>query len=198
MQTRNTGANLAFQLVLLTLMFNEGDHSKAINSLIGPYIVHAERFYMCEPNSSLLPWTLNLRGSHFNPYKPKELQLLTGNVTGVNGTLNDHGWMKIVMDIRANNQWKENAFVFNFQKSACRAAREHSPNFWKHILKGEDRGPCILPPGVYEAHNTPVDWSFPKFPSMPYGYWRFRLKFGKAQDLYGCWVIDAKTIPKTK
>ncbi|XP_052122250.1 uncharacterized protein LOC127749169 [Frankliniella occidentalis] len=198
MKNRNAGSSLAFQLVLLALVCQEGNPGKVIHSVIGPYIAYSERFYMCEPNSSLLPWTLNLRGSHFNPYKPKKLQLLTGNVTGVNVLLDKHGWTKIILDIRSNNQWKENAFVFNFnKKGACQVCKEQGPNFYKQIFKGEDKGACIIQPGVYEANNTPVDWINPKVPLMPYGSYRFRLTFGNAENLYACWVIHAKTIPKT-
>ncbi|XP_026283710.1 uncharacterized protein LOC113210098 isoform X1 [Frankliniella occidentalis] len=197
MKTRNTGSILLFQLVLLTLLlFQEGNPRKIINSVIGPYIAYGERFYMCEPNNRLLPCRWNIRASHFNPYKPKELQRLTGNVTST-VTVNDDCWAKVVVDVRSNNQWKENAFVFNFNDGACRVLKENIPAFYKQVLKGKDEGGCTIPPGVYEVNNTPVDWSFPKVPLLPYGSWRFRLTFGKAENLYACFVINAKNVPKT-
>ncbi|XP_026287640.2 uncharacterized protein LOC113212972 [Frankliniella occidentalis] len=198
MKTRNTGSSLASQLALLCLVFQEGSHRKVINSLIGPYIAYGERFYMCEPNGSLLPWTWYLRGSHFNPYKPKVLQLMTGNVTGV-VPFDDRGWTKIVVDLRSNNQWKENAFVFNFNKRGpCSVCKEHVPSAFKQfLLKGEDEGACPRPPGVYEVNDTAVGWTFPSVPIIPYGTYRFRVTFGIAENLHGCWVADAKTVPKT-
>ncbi|XP_026283711.1 uncharacterized protein LOC113210098 isoform X3 [Frankliniella occidentalis] len=140
MKTRNTGSILLFQLVLLTLLlFQEGNPRKIINSVIGPYIAYGERFYMCEPNNRLLPCRWNIRASHFNPYKPKELQRLTGNVTST-VTVNDDCWAKVVVDVRSNNQWKENAFVFNFNDGACRVLKENIPAFYKQVLKGKDEG----------------------------------------------------------
>ncbi|XP_026287511.1 uncharacterized protein LOC113212877 isoform X2 [Frankliniella occidentalis] len=140
MQTRNTGSTLLFQLVLLTLLlFQEGNPSKVLNSFMGPYIGYGEHFYMCEPNNRLLPCRWNIRATHFNPYKPKELQRLTGNVTA-GEALSDDLWAKVVVDLRSNNQWKENAFVFTFKNSACRAARENIPGFYKQVLKGKDEG----------------------------------------------------------
>ncbi|XP_052128947.1 uncharacterized protein LOC127750689 [Frankliniella occidentalis] len=197
MHTGSTASNQLLQLVLLTLIFWEGIFSKGFNSLIGPYIAYGERFYNCQPNNRPLPWIWNLRATHFNPYKPKELQRVTGNVKGANGTIDDHCWSKVIVDIRSNNQWKENAFVLSFKNNACRYAREYTPGVYKQILKGEDEGACIRPPGVYEVNNTPVDWSFPTVPLIPYGYYRFRVMFGKAENLYGCWVADAKAVPRT-
>ncbi|XP_052131207.1 uncharacterized protein LOC113209239 isoform X2 [Frankliniella occidentalis] len=164
----------------------------------GPYVTYGERFYTCEPDNRLLPWTLRLRGSHFNPQKPKEAQLITGNVTAVNETFDDSCWIKVILDLRSNNQWKENNFVFSFRRNACHALRSNIPKFYEHIFKkrADDKGACILKPGVYAVNNTPIDWSFPNVPIFPYGQYRFRMTFGRGEDLFACWVAETKCLPK--
>ncbi|XP_026287608.1 uncharacterized protein LOC113212944 [Frankliniella occidentalis] len=180
---------------LLALMCQEGIHGKGINSLMGPYVAYGERFYMCEANNTPLPWRWNLRASHFNPHKPKELQRLTGNLTG-STSLDDSCWAKVIMDTRSNNQWKENAFMANFKNNACQTLKENIPGFYEKIFKTQMKGACILKPGVYEVNNTSVDWTFPKFAIMPYGHYRFRATVGKAESQYLCIVVECKLIPK--
>ncbi|XP_052125623.1 uncharacterized protein LOC127749837 [Frankliniella occidentalis] len=187
--------SMSFLLVPLALMFQEGIHGKAINSLMGPYIVYVERLYMCEPN---LPSPWYVRASHFNPHKPKDLQLLTGNAT-FSSTYDDSTWVKVIIDVRSNNQWKENAFVFNFKKNGCRAFRDNIPQIYKDVFKqGEVKGPnCTLKAGVIKFNNTPANWTFPNFPIMPYGHYRYRVRFGQLEKLYACWAVDGWIIPKS-
>ncbi|XP_052127049.1 uncharacterized protein LOC113210445 [Frankliniella occidentalis] len=181
---------------LLALMCQGGIHGKGINSLIGPYIAYTERFYMCEDNNTPLPWRWNLRVSHFNPLKPKELQRLTGNLTGAT-PFDDSCWSKVILDTWSNNQWKENAFRANFKNNACKALKEHIPGFYEKISRMEMKDACMLKPGVYEFNNTSVDWTFPKFAIMPYGHYRFRLLVGKAERRLACFVVECKIIPKS-
>ncbi|XP_052121249.1 uncharacterized protein LOC127749001 [Frankliniella occidentalis] len=130
---------MSFLLVLLAIMVKQGTLGKAINTLIGPYIAYGDRFFMCEPN---LPSKWYIRASHFNPQKPKELQVLTGNAT---------------------------------------FAIPYDDGCW----------------GVYEANNTPVDWTFPNVPVMPYGHYRLRALFGnKSEMANGCWAVHCYVIPK--
>ncbi|XP_052126705.1 uncharacterized protein LOC113206000 isoform X2 [Frankliniella occidentalis] len=179
---------MPFLLVLLVaLMCQEGIHSKPLNSLIGPFIAYAERFYLCEPDNHPLPWSWHLRVTHFNPYKPRELQLVTGNVTFAN--------IKVVADNWSNNQWKENAFIFYFRRNACQAVRTNIPGFYESVLKKETKGACAVK-GVYEVNNTPVNWTFPNVPIMPYANYRLRIMLGKAENVHGCVAVDCKIVPK--
>ncbi|XP_026289822.1 uncharacterized protein LOC113214601 isoform X2 [Frankliniella occidentalis] len=187
-------------LVPLALMCQQAIHGKRYNSLVGPYVAYGELFYSCDPNNTTLPWNWHLRASHFNPYKPKELQLVTGNVTGVNVAIDDSCWAKVVVDLWSNNQWKENAFIFYFKNGACHALTDNMPGFYEQFFKTqmmqENKGRCIVKPGVYKVNNTPVDWTFPRVPIIPYGRYRFRLSAGKAENVYGCVMADARTVPK--
>lgn len=55
------------------------------------------------------------------------------------------GQLKAVLDSRSNNQWKENAFVFNLP-AACSAIREHIPDLFRVMFGGlSKRGPCHVP-----------------------------------------------------
>ncbi|XP_026288122.1 uncharacterized protein LOC113213315 [Frankliniella occidentalis] len=189
---------MLFLLVLLVLICQKGIYGKVMNSLIGPYISHVDRFYNCEQDNHLLPWEWHLRGSHFNPHKPKELQLITGNVTGVNVTLDNSYWGKVILDSRSNNQWKENNFIFYYRRNACQALRSNLPNFFEQIFKkrADDKSACILKPGVYDVNSTPVDWTFPNVPIFPYGQYRFRMMFGIGANLQACLVAETKVLPK--
>ncbi|XP_052126295.1 uncharacterized protein LOC127749994 [Frankliniella occidentalis] len=190
---------MRFLLVPLVLMCQQGIHGKAIHSVAGPFVTYGERFYSCEPDNRLdLPWKWHLRGTHFNPHKPKEPQLLTGNVTGVNETIDDGCWAKVIVDIRSNNQWKANNFVCSFKRNACQALRSNIPKFFEGMFKkrADDKGACILKPRVYAVNSTPIDWTFPNIPIFPYGQYRFRLTFGRGENLYACWVAETKVVPK--
>ncbi|XP_052127427.1 uncharacterized protein LOC113209068 [Frankliniella occidentalis] len=183
-------------VALLTFLCQDVVFGKAINSFAGPYIFYAERIYMCENNAEMA-WRWHFRASHFNPQKPRELQRLTGNLTGVNVTIDDSLGAKILLDIWAQNQWKENAFLFSFKDKACTLIRVLAPTFYGQILKQkETKGDCILKPGIYEANDTPVEWVFPKVPIMPYGRYRMKILLGTAPKLYGCFTAVATMIPK--
>ncbi|XP_052132768.1 uncharacterized protein LOC127752145 [Frankliniella occidentalis] len=188
---------MASTLVALALMCSVGIHGRAINSVIGPYIAYAERYYMCEPDNRPLPWRWWVRTTHFNPVRPKVLPRITGNMTSTSGDLDDSVWVKTIVDVRSNNQWKENAFVFKFNNKACQIAKVNSPGWYEVVLKKREvKGACIFKPGVYEFHDAPIDWNFPNVPIMPYGHYRARVMIGKAENLYACWVIEAKAVPK--
>ncbi|XP_052129708.1 uncharacterized protein LOC113215648 [Frankliniella occidentalis] len=107
---------------------------------------------------------------------------------------------RVVVDTRSNNQWKENAFIFNFPGGSCSAASQHTKCF--ETLTGKllrKEKPCGLNPGVNILSDTPMDWSFPYFPIMPYGTWRFRLSYGQTgqKRASGCHIAEAVTIPKS-
>ncbi|XP_052131958.1 uncharacterized protein LOC127751844 [Frankliniella occidentalis] len=187
---------MSFRLVLLAFAIKEGIHGKGINSFMGRYIIYTDRFYMCEPN---LPSKWYIRASHFNPQKPKELQVLTGNAM-LSFLTDDSTWLKIVIDVRSNNQWKENAFVFYFKDNACRALKENIPEIYNEVFKqGEviKGAHCMVKPGVYEVNKAPANWTCPNIPIMPYGHYRYRSWFGKPEKVsYGCWAVDFHIIPK--
>lgn len=51
------------------------------------------------------------------------------------------------MDLRSNNQWKQNAFIFNFPDKACHNLRFHIPDLFRVAFRGTSvRGKCIVPP----------------------------------------------------
>ncbi|XP_052131384.1 uncharacterized protein LOC127751625 isoform X2 [Frankliniella occidentalis] len=131
------GCQLVLAALILALVgrtgIGRGVDGRAINSFAGPYILHADLFYMCEPPNRQLPWRWFFRTSHYNPRTPKELQRLTGNVTSVNITTDDSVWMRIFLDIWSNNQWKENAFVVFFKDKACTNLKVHLPGFYKNV-----------------------------------------------------------------
>ncbi|XP_052121251.1 uncharacterized protein LOC113216434 [Frankliniella occidentalis] len=185
-------------IIIVTLAFlcQKGIYGKTLNTVIGPYITYAERFYMCEPHNRALPVRWHLRTTHFKPLKPKELQLLTGNLT-MTELFDDSFQVKMVLDVRSNNQWKENAFVVPFLRNGCSTTRDNVPNFFKAFSsKRETKGACVYKPGVYEFNDTPVEWTFPNVAVMPYGHYRARINVTRLEKLYACLVADARIIPK--
>ena len=54
--------------------------------------------------------------------------------------------------------------------------------------------------GYYEVKDEPIPWLFPKFPVLPYGKYRFRLRAGHAPGAPAgaCLVVDVNIIPKPK
>ncbi|XP_026293312.1 uncharacterized protein LOC113217572 isoform X1 [Frankliniella occidentalis] len=195
---------LVLAAVLLALMNQKDGYGKSLNTFAGRYIAYGTKFYNCDqtqlPTSDKPTWNWYLRFTHhFNPLKPEELQRFDGNVTGLE-EVNDNCWTRVVVDARSNNQWKENAFVFNFPGGACSAAYQHTKCFQaltgKLLSKGKT---CVLNPGVSILSDTPMDWSFPYFPIMPYGEWRFRLSYGPPgqKRASGCHIAEAVTIPKS-
>ncbi|XP_052131140.1 uncharacterized protein LOC127751518 [Frankliniella occidentalis] len=188
---------MSYILVAVLVLLCQSDIlCKNINSFAGPYIVYNERFYMSELKNRTFLWKWNLHATRFNPYKPREIQLLTGNVTGVNVSIDDNCWAKVILDTWKNNQWKENAFVIFVKDKACTHGKINLPGFYEQLFKKrETKGACIVKPGVYELKNAPVKLAFPNFPIMPYGRYRFKLTVGRT-ELYTCMVSEVTIIPK--
>ncbi|XP_026284263.2 uncharacterized protein LOC113210464 [Frankliniella occidentalis] len=190
-------ARMPLVLVALALIGPTGVPGKAINGVLGPFIAYTERFYLCEPNDRPLPWRWQFRTTHFNPAKPRDVQLLTGNITGVNVTFDNKQWVRVIIDVWSNNQWKENAFIFYFKNKGCMSLRENIPSLYQHIFKKrETNNVCRHQPGVYEVNNAPIEWVFPHFPVAFYGRYRFKLMVGLADVLHACLAVDCDAIPK--
>ncbi|XP_052129802.1 uncharacterized protein LOC127750990 [Frankliniella occidentalis] len=103
--------------------------------------------------------------------------------------------MTVILDVWANNRWKENAFILNFKNKACTNFKNNSPSFFEHLFK-KIKGPCIIRPGVYELKDAPVKWEYPNIPIMPYGRYKFKVTGGKTAEPLLCLVVDVRTIPK--
>ncbi|XP_052126203.1 uncharacterized protein LOC113215181 isoform X2 [Frankliniella occidentalis] len=180
-----------YMLVTVTLVNHEGTDAKAIKSFAGPWIVYADRFSVCENEGD---WKWNLRVTHFNPQKPNDLQLISGNLT-VSRSVNDSSWARANLAVRNNNQWKQNAFIFEFKDKACSLVTVHIPGFYRTFF-GKVRDPCVLRAGLYEVDREPIDWTFPKVPIMPYGHYLFKLRFGYEKDTVACVLAECHVVPK--
>ncbi|XP_052120995.1 uncharacterized protein LOC127748965 [Frankliniella occidentalis] len=181
--------------MFVAIVNQEGTDGKSIRSFAGPFISYADRFYQCEKEGK---WSWNMRVSHFNPQKPKQLQVLSGNLTAP-VPIDDSAWVRVNLDVRNNNQWKENSLVIDFKDKACSMIATHIPGFY-HLMFDKDgkapKSPCVIPAGVYVANQEPVDWTFPKFPVLPYGHYQFKIKIGSAKDLIACLIVECHVIPK--
>ncbi|KAJ1528379.1 hypothetical protein ONE63_006794 [Megalurothrips usitatus] len=108
--------------------------------------------------------------------------------------------MNIRLDSRSNNDWKANAFVFNFPSSACSSFYDNMPDISRIVFGGLTKPtPCVRQ-GVFKFNDQPVNWTFPNVPVMPYGYWRLRFASGpkKAKQASICVIVEAHTIPQPK
>ncbi|XP_034231875.1 uncharacterized protein LOC117639920 isoform X2 [Thrips palmi] len=203
-RVRRIGPSLLLPIVVWSVLLLPLDHvqSKAIKTFAGPYIAFGHTFDVC-PSENL--HVLNIRASHFNPFRPFELQVLVGNAT-FREDMMDNFWSQVHMAVRSNNQWKENAFVFNFPNVGCSAIRDHVPDLYRMLAKQSGASmdktvPCRLPAGVWPFKNEPVNWSFPNFPIMPYGRYKFRVSARSnsnkdLRSLSACLEVDCEVIPR--
>ncbi|XP_034241720.1 uncharacterized protein LOC117645547 [Thrips palmi] len=165
---------------LWALMILAPQHSvegKRINTFAGPFIAFARSFGRCDSQET---YTLDLRPSHFNPFKPFDLQTVSGNLS-FKKELDDNVWIRVSMALRANNEWKENAFNFNFPGNACSTIREQLPSLFHLFAKATNstpakdrRQPCVFLRGSNTIKNEPMKWEFPKFKIIPYARYKFR------------------------
>ncbi|XP_034239385.1 uncharacterized protein LOC117644225 [Thrips palmi] len=157
--------------------------SKYINSFAGPFIVVAHTIEPCPSDGSVV---LMLRPSHFYPARPFDRQTLTGQMWSKHN-LTDNLLAHVDMAVRSNNQWKDNAFVFKFPNSGCSVLRDHLPDMWRIM-------------GHVVVKNESVSWTFPHFPVMPYGRYKFRVVtrfMNKAAAIpLSCLTVDCEIIPK--
>ncbi|XP_052123341.1 uncharacterized protein LOC113205164 isoform X2 [Frankliniella occidentalis] len=145
-----------WSIILVALIARQADVlGKSFNSFAGPWIGYVDRFYLCEEPNHPLPWRWHLRGTHFNPQKPTELQLLTGNMTFEKEPLDDSTWIKVLMAVWTNNQWKENSFIFHFKDKGCTAIKENMAGFYEIFFKKtETQGACIIKPKIEVADEV--------------------------------------------
>ncbi|KAK3907587.1 D-alanine--D-alanine ligase [Frankliniella fusca] len=68
-----------------------------------------------------------------------------------------------------------------------------------HAIFGDeltDRKECFVPAGSYTCLNEPVNWTFPKFPVLPYGFYRFALLLGTGDETYFCHYTEGHSVPR--
>lgn len=53
----------------------------------------------------------------------------------------------------------------------------------------------LISQNTYVFEDQPVNWTNPKFPIMPYGFWRFHYKIGRDRDTVACSNFEVHTIP---
>ncbi|KAJ1526616.1 hypothetical protein ONE63_008202 [Megalurothrips usitatus] len=109
----------------------------------GPFIAYVDKLTVCDyGNGTDYRHYLQVKITHFNPLKPFEPQIWNGNFTNPE-EVNDNNKVRVRMDVRNNNQWKENAFIFNFPKDGCSNAKKHMPtDFLRFFSKGSR---CAIP-----------------------------------------------------
>ncbi|XP_034251882.1 uncharacterized protein LOC117651715 [Thrips palmi] len=186
--------------ILAPLLTFDHVRSKRLNTFAGPFIAYAHAWDLCPSDGSI---EMTLRSSHFNPLKPSERQTVSGNVS-FKIDYTDQFWSHADLALRSNNQWKENAFLFQFRKMGCSGIRDQIPDFFRVLAKHsgasmDRREPCVLPAGHYILKNEPVNWTFPNFPVMPYGRYRLRIRSRTARDspvTRFCILVDCEVIPK--
>ncbi|XP_034246208.1 uncharacterized protein LOC117648101 isoform X2 [Thrips palmi] len=174
--------------------------SKFIPSFAGPYTAFVHTIDACPSDGTFV---LQFRPTHFNRARPNERQRVTGNAT-VKKPVTDNFWSTVNLAVRANNEWKENFFVNKFSRQGCTAIRLHSPELFNLVVKytgasADKNAPCVIPPGFFVVKDEPISWTFPNFPIMPYGRYRFR---GTSRDSETsnitrlCIDVDCEVIPK--
>ncbi|XP_026279285.1 uncharacterized protein LOC113207109 isoform X2 [Frankliniella occidentalis] len=174
--------------------------SKRINSFAGPFTVYGTKFGVCDsPPDKPWPSQVYLRPTHFNPAKPNDGQILTGNVTMPEG-LNDTRPGHARVDIWSNNQWKKNAFIFNFP-GACTALRNNIPNFFAALFDlpsgpSSWNTPCNVKPGTYIVDHKRVFWTYPNVPVFVYGTYRITITATELEKVVICMFGEGTIVPR--
>ncbi|XP_052129917.1 uncharacterized protein LOC127751044 [Frankliniella occidentalis] len=169
---------------------------KGIHSFAGPFIIYISAVNDCKDVNSPIV-THRTRFSHFNPRRPFDKQTLSGNIT-VPVPIDDTWWGSITLDIRSNNQWKSNAFIFNITQHFCSAMRKNVPGYF-HAAFGLDpnsKAPCLIPNGTHTFKDEPVSWDPPNVPIMPYGFYRSHNVGGVGRHMHACYLTECHIIPK--
>ncbi|KAJ1519773.1 hypothetical protein ONE63_005029 [Megalurothrips usitatus] len=168
----------------------------------GPFIAYTDAFTQCNDGEWNHRTQVFIQSTRFSPQRPLVLQKLSGNMTmtGLSKPVDDSHWAYVRLDSRFNSEWKQNAFIFNFPSGACSALRDHIPDFGRVVFGQEfmDHQPCKIPAKVHMFESEPINWTFPKFPIMPYGHWRFHFTLGQAADTHMCFNVECHTIPRPK
>ncbi|KAK3912925.1 Major facilitator-type transporter ecdC [Frankliniella fusca] len=182
--------------------------TKWINSYAGPYIVTMASWRECDnvrmdEVAARLLFELTQFRSHGLDVQ-KKLQRITGNATLIQ-PLTDKGSIVIRAASRSNNQWKENALILKFPK-VCQSLMDSFPDFVRKIYKIEpddfrkNSKPCVIPKGVYEAEDVPVNWTMPRITVLPYSTWRMQFIFDWGTDAkprpVQCFITEVTTHPK--
>ncbi|XP_034232191.1 uncharacterized protein LOC117640074 isoform X1 [Thrips palmi] len=188
--------SIAVWVTLLPLLAFHFVLSKRINSFAGPYIAFAHSWESCPSDKTL---ELLFRPSHFSRSRPYDLQTISGNIS-FKGEITDNILTDADLAIWSNNQWKENAFIFRIPRSGCSVVRDDIPDFFRILTKynGARRDPCVVPAAHSVLKNEPVNWTFPHFPIMPYGRYRFQFRARKTREgpAILCVSVDCEVIPK--
>ncbi|KAJ1528114.1 hypothetical protein ONE63_008028 [Megalurothrips usitatus] len=69
------------------------------------------------------------------------------------------------------------------------------PMFGEHVLR---QRPCLIPKGFYSFADQPMNWSFPKFPVLPYGHFRARFEIAHLKETLLCSYMEGRIIPQQK
>ncbi|XP_052133241.1 uncharacterized protein LOC127752323 [Frankliniella occidentalis] len=178
--------------ILTTAVVLRAASGGGIPTFAGPWNVWIERFTTCSEDDK----RISLKISHFNPSKKFENQVWNGFINFTE-EMDDTWWSKGVLDVRSNNQWKENAFVFFFPKNGCSSAREILTEMFSKYF-GKKGTPCRLVKRCIYFENTTVAHEYPRFPIMPYGYYRFKITAGVtgAKEPEYCFRMLCHIIPK--
>ncbi|XP_052123385.1 uncharacterized protein LOC127749409 [Frankliniella occidentalis] len=191
-----------YHLPLHLLCVAELVRTSAGAPVAGHFLAYVSKLVPCSEDESNGNIVWRCLATPFNIKEPYTLQRLTGNVT-YRRPFDDTYWSRVRIDSRSSDgqRWLKNAFVISFPGKACSTTREHMPSFARLFL-GEGAfmsgKPCVVQPGVITMENQPVNWTFPHFPIMPYGYMRFHQTMGRGREVDYCQIAEFHSIPRPK
>ncbi|KAK3907586.1 Glucose-6-phosphate isomerase [Frankliniella fusca] len=184
-------------LHLLTVCTLTGAVSAGSLSIMGPYTIYAEKMYQCEPGESTGKITIEAEVTKFDVKRPHNLQLVTATMN-MTRPFTDNYWGKVRVDAYSNGQWKPNALVFPFKERGCTNMRTHLGMVFMALFKKKnmDKKVCHVPAGIYSCDKEPMNWTFPHFPILPYGFYRFHWVGGEGDETYMCHNTEGHSIPR--
>ncbi|XP_034232897.1 uncharacterized protein LOC117640487 [Thrips palmi] len=176
-------SGLRTKTMCIFLVISTAAGKKWLHSTAGPYRCIYKRMYNCPIGEDGFEGATmyHIRPPRYNPFRPTDPQLLYGNITRTM-PFNDTYWLKMSAAIWSNNQWKDNAIVYNYPEDACTLERKNDVNVYRLMYGKElsDKGPCFAQAGTLILDGEPINGtgSGSLFPQLPYGLYRARRTLG--------------------
>ncbi|XP_034233523.1 uncharacterized protein LOC117640746 [Thrips palmi] len=192
---------VAALVLCLGWLLPEGDGQR-ISAIAGPFRVIPDHFEKCPPHMRPNKTFYKHHYVGWRDRKNPDLWFYSWNGTSYFEVNDDLTVDVNIASWSARGGWKDNAYVFSFQR-CCTKARTLAPTLWRRAMVALFDDPsraCPFPPGSYSVHNvsSDIDFDVKAVPAFYYGKWRATGKFSRTstRELMGCARAFASTVPK--
>ncbi|XP_052124804.1 uncharacterized protein LOC127749684 [Frankliniella occidentalis] len=103
------------------------------------------------------------------------------------------------LDVWTNNQWKENSIIYRIPKAYCSTVRSNFPGLYETFYQASawSKGLCTFLKKTYTMDNTPINWTLPNFPLLPYGRYKCTSTVWSPKKVKeACFVFELIIVPR--